>query len=117
MKIPNIFTNGFIALIYLNPTPSFAQVNIERYISKCEVLGLPSQCEVVDIRTSNGFLDTREIREARFGYTMRQKYIPGVGFSTWDSYSLNTYKFPYQTGQGGESVVSPHLVIDKISWD
>jgi hypothetical protein len=98
-------------------SPMAAQANPYRYTEECWVMGKPSTCVVIDTRTKDGFLNTRNIFNNEYSYTMKQYWREGAGFVTWDSQSNRAYKYPYEAVADYTSRVSPHLIIKNVSWD
>jgi hypothetical protein len=72
---------------------------------------------VIDTRTRDGFLNTRNIFNDEYGYTFKSYFREGKGFVSWDSVTQGEYKFPYRAVRDFTSQVSPHLVIMNVSWD
>lgn len=103
-------------MVFTVPTPVLAQVHVEKYTAYCEVFGKPSTCTVVDTRNADGFLNTRGVYNNTYGYTMKQRFVEGRGFMTYDSYNGKMYKFTYEV-VNGMSRVTPDLVIEGVSWD
>lgn len=98
--------------------PSVANATpIYRYVEPCWVFEQPTMCVVIDTRTSDGFLNTRNIFNDKYSYTFRSYWREGKGFVSWDSVSREEYKFPYQAVRELVSQVSPHLAIMNVSWD
>lgn len=91
--------------------------SVYRYIEPCWVHGNPTECVVVDTRTPEGFLHTRNIFNDAHSYTFKSRWNDNVGFVSWDSVSGREYKFPYRAVRDYTSQVSPHLVIMNVSWD
>jgi hypothetical protein len=81
------------------------------------VLNRRTLCVVVETRNARGFLNTRNIFNDQYSYTVKQRWQEGVGFVTWDSWSNKAYKYNYQAVAEYTSRVSPHLVIMNVSWD
>jgi hypothetical protein len=95
---------------------ALASVGDEKYSAYCEVFGNPTTCVVTDTRTVHGFLDTREVRNAKYNYTVRGRFDGARGYLTWDSVSGKVYKYPYRVNHG-LTQVSPDLLIEGVSWD
>lgn len=108
---------SLIALLLLAPAPALATVPVEKYQEACWVNERPSVCTVVDTRTPDGFINTRNIYNNEYSYTFKQRWVEGQGFVTWDSVTKREYKYQYQPVRDYTSRVSPHLVIMNVSWD
>jgi len=105
------------ALLAFTTLPALASPKVHRYVETCWVLNKPTTCVVVETRTRNGSLNTRNIFNDQYSYTMKQSWRDGEGFMTWDSWSNRTYKYYYQGVAEYTSKVTPHLIIMNVSWD
>lgn len=114
----NVLTKTLCATLAASViTPAaIASVNEEKYTAYCEVFGNPTICLVVDTRTIRGFLDTRVVHSAKYGYVVKGQFVGAQGYLTWDSLNKKVYKYPYRLNHG-LTQVSPDLVIEGVSWD
>lgn len=105
-----------LSLGLISPQPVLAQVRTEKYTERCWLDFEVRTCHITDIRTRDGGLDTRQINVMSRGYSVTSGFFLGR-FMTWDSRNKRWYRFDYKPEGQGNSRVSPHLVIDSISWD
>jgi hypothetical protein len=90
---------------------------VYKYQTRCWFRGEPTVCTVVENRNSQGFLNTRNIYNNQFGYTVKS-WFDHRGFMTWDSIRKKSYQRNYQvTNIALGSSVTDELVVQDLSWD
>ena len=76
------------------------------------------QCKVIETRTADGFLNSRNIFSNKFGLTVKLRWN-GKRFMTWDSHNKFEYEWDYKLNPEIEqgSYVMPGFTLVNVSWD